>query len=99
KTGMPGQFAFRYETLSSAVDHVMQQGEFVIAYGRPINANAFVNAHQMRGGVKARMQSGDLKDRSKRRRRGPFSVRACDQHARELALGMFERAQQYAHVF
>src|SRR6185437_9540403 len=33
KTGMPGQFAFRYETLSGAVDHVMQQGEFVIAYG------------------------------------------------------------------
>src|SRR5208282_2792947 len=98
KAGVPRQIAFRDEALGGAVDHVMEQGEIVVGDGFAIEANALVDAYQMRRGVEPGPEAGSLQDGRQSRGGGTLAVGARDQHRGKAILGISQRSEQHAHV-
>src|SRR5450755_1324712 len=76
KAGMPGQIAFRNQALGSAVDYVVEQSEIFVGDGGAVEANALVDADQMRRSVEASLKAGGLQDGCQRSSGGTLAVGA-----------------------
>ena len=84
--------------LRGALHAIVDLAELEVGDGLAVDANALVEAHQMRRRVQPGLVPGDTQDGRQRRRSGTFAVGAGNEHAGETPLGMAERFQHLAHV-
>ena len=76
----------------------MQEREVVIADGLAVDANAFVDAHQVRRRVQPGPQPGSTQNRCQRGGSRALAVSARYQYPGNTPLGMFQPGQQHPHV-
>src|SRR5215471_1435667 len=95
---MPGEFPSRDQLLRRLFYSVVDLCKFNIADGLLVDLNAFVNIHEVRGGIEAGAISGSLDNTGQRGGSGALAIGAGNQNTLQPALRISQRLGKSAHM-
>ena len=99
KSGMRGEASGGEQFLDRFADARERGGKFRVGNFLAVQANAFVDALQMRRSVQAGAQARRAQNRIEHRRRGAFAVRARDVHGLKRALRLPQVFAKHGDIF